>query len=81
MHDDIPIFPVVGTTIGPIASKEIVIVQFAFLSSSRQKLEEADPGRKYALSPAVALEVRDAIDRALKTLGLSELQVDPTEGS
>ena len=79
MADDIPCFPITGYTIGPIPSMGIVLVRFPFLASPMQALEQADPGRNYALTPVQAREVRDAIDRALAKLDSSESPPDPDQ--
>jgi hypothetical protein len=78
MAEDIPVFPITGYTIGPITSMGIVIIQFPFLASPMQELAKADPGRRYALTPEQAREVRDAIDRAIPKLGSGQASPDQT---
>lgn len=68
MTDEIPLFPVAGWEIAPISAYGAIFIRPAFLSHPAQKLEEADPGRRYLLTAAQARELRDAIDRALHHL-------------
>lgn len=73
MADNIPIFPVSGWDAGPVPSMGIMVIRFHFLAHPLQKLEEADPGRNYALTPPQLRELRDAIDRALVKLEKPEV--------
>jgi len=65
---DLVLFPVAGWEIATIPHIGALFIRLAFLSHQFQKIEEADPGRRYVFQAAQARELRDAIDRALQTL-------------
>lgn len=66
--DELPLFPVAGWEIATIPSHGAIFIRPAFLTHPTQKQEEADPGRRYLLTAAQAMELRDAIDRTLLRL-------------
>ena len=66
--DELILFPVAGWEIGTIPSETAVFIRLEFLTHLMQKPEEADPGRRYVFQAAQARELRDAIDRALRSL-------------
>lgn len=70
MSDEIKLFPVSEWEIGVIPAYDAIFIRLAFLSHPLQKLEESDPGRRYAFQRAQLVELRNAITRALdKTAG------------
>ena len=58
---DTHLFPAVGWELKYIDQYDTLIIRFPFLSSPMQKLEEADPGRWYALQPQQARELAERI--------------------
>jgi len=67
--DTAPGFPITECDIGIFAKQGVLFIRFAFLSHSMQALEEADPGRRYVLTPKQAQQVVDGIQQALRALG------------
>jgi len=68
MNNEIQMFPVTGWEIRTVPAYDLLAVTLPFLAHPLQKLEEANPGRTYALTRTQAGELRDAIDRALRSL-------------
>lgn len=67
-ENDVALFPVAGWEIGPIPSLGLVMIQPHFLTHPMQRPEEANAGRRYALTPLQARELSDALQRALAKL-------------
>lgn len=78
-ENDLPLFPVAEWDISTIPAYNAVIIRLGFLSHPLQKMEEADPGRRYVLQATQARELRDAIDRALQKLQSAGPQTPPGE--
>ncbi|QDQ87716.1 hypothetical protein FMZ60_09015 [Alcaligenaceae bacterium SJ-26] len=74
---DIPLFPVAGWAIGPIPSYGIATIKFDFLTHPLQKVEEANEGRHYALTPA---QLRELIQKMQSTLDVLENTVEQAPG-
>lgn len=74
---DIAVFPVVELEVNTVVSRDAVLVRFAFLSHVSQPMEQADPGRRYALSRVQARQVADAICAALRELESAGSQSPP----
>jgi hypothetical protein len=66
MADNIPTFPVTGVNIRSVESEGLLLLQLSFRAHSMQKMEEADPGRNYALTIEQAEELRDMLDRTIQ---------------
>ena len=73
-NDEMTLFPVAGWEVAPIPAYGAIFIRPAFLTHPMQKMEEADPGRRYLLTAAQATELRDAIDRTLRRLESGEPQ-------
>lgn len=73
-NDELILFPVTGWEVAPISAYGAIFIRPAFLAHPMQKMEEADPGRRYLLTAAQAKELRDAIDRTLLRLQSGEPQ-------
>ena len=67
-NEDIPIFPVVTTAIGPVPRMGIVVMRLDFVSTLMQTPEEAQSGRTYAMTPVQVRDVVEKLQRALVTL-------------
>lgn len=76
MTDEITLFPVTGWEVAPIQAYGAIFIRPAFLTHQLQRLEEADPGRRYLLTATQAKELRDAIDRTLQRLESAEPQLN-----
>lgn len=70
--DQINIFPVAGYTFRSVKSQQLILMQLSFLAHSMQEIDEAVPGRNYALTIPVAEDLRDALDRAIQTMKRSD---------
>jgi hypothetical protein len=68
MADDIPTFPVTAWEVRSVPSYDLVIVKFAFLVHSLQRMEEANPGRNYALTRTQLRELIPVLQSALQRL-------------
>ena len=65
---DVAVFPVVELEVNTVVSRDAVLVRFAFLSHVSQATEQADPGRRYALSRVQARQTADAMYAAIREL-------------
>lgn len=61
-----PMFPITAYELGAIPEQGAIVIRFPFVSHPLQKPTEADPGRRYVLNVAQAIELRDALDRLLQ---------------
>ncbi len=66
--NDEPTFPVAGWEISTVPAYEALIIRLSFLSHPLQRVEEADPGRRYILTTKQATELRGMLDRAIQKL-------------
>lgn len=66
--EQIPTFPVAGYSLRSVPALEALILQFDYLSSPMQELEQAHQGRNYILTRVQTVELRDALTRALEKL-------------
>jgi biofilm regulator BssS len=76
-EETFPVFPVSAWQIGPVPSYGIVVVRFAFLAHSLQKLDEAEWGRRYALQPNKVRELIQELERSLRHLESAAPQAPP----
>ena len=59
--EQIPTFPVAGYSLRSVPALESLILQFDYLSSPMQELEQAHQGRNYILTRVQTVELRDAL--------------------
>lgn len=75
--DDIPLFPVVSLTVATVPTMRLVIIRPDFLSHPLQSVDEATPGRTYALTDHQAETLVQQIQSALAKLpGAESTPVD-----
>jgi biofilm regulator BssS len=63
---EITTFPVTGWEIKNVPAYDIILLNLQFLSSPMQRIEQADPGRNYAMTPAQIQELIAALQRSLE---------------
>ncbi len=66
--EEIPLYPVAATTIGPVPRLGLVVMRPDFLTHAMQTPEQAQRGRTYALSPAIARYVAEQLLSAVAKL-------------
>lgn len=64
--DSIPLSPVSGYTLRTIPAYDTLALQFDYLSHALQTLDEAHRSPNFALTRSQAMELRDALSRAIE---------------
>ena len=68
MVQSIQTFPVAGYTLRSVAAYDALLLRFDYLSHPMQSPDEAHPGRDYMMTRAQAIELRDALSRAIEKM-------------
>lgn len=76
-EENIPLFPVAAWTVGPVVAYDIVTIKMDFLTNPLQHPNEANPGLRYALTRAQALELAQKILESVHFLETAEPQGAP----
>jgi hypothetical protein len=66
--DELPLFPLVGFEVQIVPKLGILFIRLPFLTSPLQPIEQADPGRRYAIHPRQAREIARSILEAADAL-------------
>ena len=78
-QDIIPLSPVTGWGFSSIPALDAIYVEFAYLSSPMQKMEEARLSQKFLFQQQQLVELRNAIDRILQKHETSGFQAVPPD--
>ena len=77
--DELVLFPVAGWDVGTIPSLDAIFVRLPFLSHPLQKMDEADPGRRYVFQTKQLRELISALQKALQKLETSSVPIPDNE--
>lgn len=65
---NIPVFPITGWKIGPLAGYDALVIKFQYLVSPLQQLEEAQETNFFGLTPAMARNLISDLQKHIETV-------------
>jgi hypothetical protein len=76
-NDEIPLCPIAGWSVGPVKAYEAVAFKLDFLTNPLQKLSEANTTPHFLVTTAQALELAEALQKAVQKVQSAEFQAAP----